>query len=47
MLENYNIRTDLALETRERFVSDHVEIPGVSVEETYDEERDPDDPRRC
>lgn len=40
MLENYNIRTDLALEARERFVSDHVEIPGVSVEETYDEERE-------
>lgn len=40
MLENYNIHTDLALETRERFVSDHVEIPGVSVEETYDEERE-------
>lgn len=40
MLENYNIRTDLALETRERFVSDHVEIPGVSVEQTYDEERE-------
>ena len=40
MLEYYNIRTDLALETRERFVSDHVEIPGVSVEETYDEERE-------
>ena len=40
MLENYNIRTGLALETRERFVSDHVEIPGVSVEETYDEERE-------
>lgn len=40
MLENYNIRTDLALETRERFVSDHVEIPGVSVEETYDEARE-------
>lgn len=40
MLENYNIRTDLVLETRERFVSDHVEIPGVSVEETYDEERE-------
>lgn len=40
MLENYNIRTDLALETRERFVSEHVEIPGVSVEETYDEERE-------
>lgn len=40
MLENYNIRTDLALETREQFVSDHVEIPGVSVEETYDEERE-------
>lgn len=40
MLENYNIRTDLALETRERFVSDYVEIPGVSVEETYDEERE-------
>ena len=30
----------MALETRERFVSDHVEIPGVSVEETYDEERE-------
>ena len=40
MLENYNIRTDLALETRERFVSDHVERRGVSVEETYDEERE-------
>ena len=40
MLENYNIRTDLALETKERFESDHVEISGVTVEETYDEERE-------
>ena len=47
MLENYNIRTDLALETKERFESDQVEISGVVVEEWYDEEKEiPDDPCR-
>lgn len=37
MMDRYNVRTDLALEQRERFVSDQIEIPGVAVEETYDE----------
>lgn len=37
MMDRYNVRTDLALEQRERFVSDQVEIPGVAVEETYDD----------
>lgn len=36
MVEKYNIRTDLALETKEKFDDDNVEIPGVSVEEEYD-----------
>ena len=37
MLEKYNVRTDLALEEKERFESDQVEIPGVILEEEYDE----------
>lgn len=37
MMDRYNVRTDLALEQRERFASDQVEISGVSVEEMYDE----------
>ena len=40
MIEKYNIRTDLALEQKERFESDHVEVPGVIVEEEYDEEHE-------
>ena len=40
MIEKYSIRTDLALEQKERFESDHVEIPGVVLEETYDEKRE-------
>ena len=28
MVEKYNIRTDLALEEKERFESDHVEVQG-------------------
>ena len=40
MVEKYSIRTDLALEQRERFESDHVEIQGVVLEESYDEERE-------
>lgn len=35
----FQIRTDLALEARERFEED-VEIRGVSIEESYDEKRD-------
>ena len=38
MLRNYSVRTDLALEEKERFESDNVEIPGVVLEEDYDEE---------
>lgn len=40
MLENYRIRTDLALEATERFKEDKVEIRGVVIHENYDEERD-------
>ena len=40
MLEKYSIHTDLALEEKERFESDHVEVQGVTVEETYDEEQE-------
>lgn len=40
MLGNQRIRTDLALETKERFEEDQVEIRGVVIEEEYDEERD-------
>ena len=40
MIEKYSIRTDLALEQKERFEADNVEISGVVLEEKYDEERD-------
>ena len=40
MIEKYSIRTDLALEQKERFEADHVEIPGVIVEEEEDEEKE-------
>lgn len=40
MLDKYSIHTDLALEDKERFESDNVEVSGVSVEESHDEERD-------
>ena len=40
MLGSYNIHTDLALEDKERFESDNVEVSGVSVEEYFDEERE-------
>ena len=40
MMENYRIRTDLALETTERFKEEQVEIRGVVIQEKYDKERD-------
>ena len=40
MLRSYNIHTDLALEDKERFESDNVEVSGVSVEEVYNDEKD-------
>ena len=39
-MEGFQVRTDLALEVRESFEEDDVEIRGVAVEESYDEERD-------
>ena len=35
MVRNYSVRTDLALEEKERFESDNVEISGVILEEDY------------
>lgn len=40
MIEKYSIRTDLALEQKERFESDNVEVQGVVLEEDYDEEQE-------
>lgn len=40
MIEKYSIRTDLALEQKERFESDNVEVQGVVLEESYDEEKE-------
>ena len=40
MAGNYKIRTDLALETTERFTEENVEIRGVEISEDYDEEKD-------
>lgn len=40
MIEKYSVRTDLALEQKERFESDNVEVQGVVLEEDYDEERE-------
>ena len=40
MVEKYKIRTDLAMEQKERFESDHVEVSGVALEEENDEEKE-------
>lgn len=40
MVEKYKIRTDLAMEQKERFESNHVEVSGVVLEEEYDEEKE-------
>jgi spore protease len=40
MLGNLRIRTDLALETTERFREEHVEIRGVKIREHYEEDTD-------
>ena len=40
MLGLNNIHTDLALEDKERFDADNVEVSGVSVEEYYDKDND-------
>ena len=37
-MRNYSVCTDLALEEKERFESDNVEVQGVVLEEEYDEE---------
>lgn len=40
MIEKFTIHTDLALEQKERFESDNVEVSGVVLEEEYDEEKE-------
>lgn len=40
MLGNFQVRTDLALEARESFEDDDVEIRGVRVTEEKDEEKE-------
>ncbi|MDY5539920.1 MAG: GPR endopeptidase [Lachnospiraceae bacterium] len=39
-MEKFQIRTDLALEAQERFREDHVEIPGVKIDEEYRKDTD-------
>lgn len=40
MLGSYRVRTDLAVESKEKFEKDHVEIKGVTIHEKYQEELD-------
>ena len=40
MAVSKRIRTDLALETTERFKEENTEIRGVEIQEDYDEEKD-------
>lgn len=40
MLGNYRVRTDLALETTERYKEENVEIRGVEIKEDYNKEKD-------
>ena len=40
MLDNYGIRTELALEATERFTEENVEVRGVEIHEDYNEEKD-------
>lgn len=40
MIEKYSIRTDLAMEQKERFEADNIELQGVVLEEVYDEEKE-------
>lgn len=40
MIEKYSIRTDLAMEQKERFDADNIEVQGVVLEEEYDEEKE-------
>lgn len=40
MMGNLRIRTDLAVESTERFQEENVEIRGVEIEESYDKETD-------
>lgn len=40
MLGSYRIRTDLAVESKEKFEKDNVEIKGVSIHEEYEERLD-------
>ena len=39
-MSQFQVRTDLALEAREKFEEDNVEVKGVRVEEEYRQEKD-------
>lgn len=40
MFGTYRVRTDLAVESKEKFQKDHVEIEGVEIQEDYKPEKD-------
>ena len=40
MMTKYRVRTDLAVESKEKYEKDNVEIEGVIIREKYDQERD-------
>lgn len=40
MIPKYRVRTDLAVESKEKFEKNNVEIEGVVIHEDYDEEKD-------
>lgn len=40
MLGSYRVRTDLAVESKEKFEKDNVEIEGVAIDENYQEDLD-------
>ncbi len=40
MISKYRVRTDLAVESKEKFEKDNVEIEGVVIRERYDSEKE-------
>ena len=40
MSGNFGIRTDLAVESKEKYEKDNVEIKGVAIQEKYEEALD-------
>ena len=42
MSGNFGIRTDLAVESKEKYEKDNVEIKGVAIQEKYEEALEPE-----